>query len=248
MAINKRFQNILDEIRLEEKKLEEYESDIKITFLGDIVALIKGDETYKLNRSRLLDQREKVNSISNEFDRRTYYGLNGVLSFLERSISTVEGELYYFTKLRDFPEDMRKHQGTGYKDLMFDISRSNYSFVILPNDCILDLNEKIRDGEFNSISEVDEYLSNKGIKHITFPAYEDILFFNYENEYKEGSIDQVPSNIVKDFPYLENLITDFLAYSFENHDEHKPDKMNDYLAELYFKCRDEDTKKMIKTL
>lgn len=70
MAINEKFQNILDEIRVEEKKLNEYEKRVNITFLGDMMALIKGDETYKLNRSKVLDQRNKVVNISNEFDKK----------------------------------------------------------------------------------------------------------------------------------------------------------------------------------
>ncbi len=248
MAINRRFQDILDEIRMEEEKLGEYESSVRVTFVGDIVSLIKGDETYKLNKHKLLEQRDKVTSISNEFDRRTYYGLNGVLSFLERSISIVEGKLYYFVKLRGFSDDKEKGKDSSYKDLMFDISRSSNSFVVMPEECIEDLNKRISSGELNSTAEVDNYLTDNGVKHITFPAYEDIVFFNYGNEYNDGSFDYVPSNIVRDFPYLENLITDFLAYSFDNQDGHKQDKMNDYLATLASKCKDADTKKMIKTL
>lgn len=247
MAINKRFQDILDGIRLEEKKLDEYESDIKITFLGDILSILNKDEKYKLNKQKLLDQREKVDSISCEFDRRTFYGLRGVLTFLERSISIVEGKIYYFVRLKDFSGDNEKSFENLCKDLMFDVSKSGNTYIVMPEDCILDLNLNIREGKLKTVGEVDDYLTDKCIKHITFPAFEDVLFFSYGNHYDEESYDHVPSNIVRDFPYLENLITDFLAYSYDKKDERNLDKMNEYLSELAFKCCDEDTKKMIKT-
>lgn len=248
MAINEKFQNILDEIRVEEKKLNEYEKRVNITFLGDMMALIKGDETYKLNRCKVLDQRNKVVNISNEFDKKTYYSLNSVLLFLERSISILEDKPYYSVRLHDFSDDKEKGKNTSYKNLLYDLSKSSSSFVIMPEDCIDDLNNNIRSGNLSSISDVDRYLIEKGVKHITFPAFEEILLFNYENEYNEDSFDHVPTNITRDFPYLENIVTDFLAYSYYNNNGHCLDNINDYLAMLAVKCKNEENKKMIKSL